>query len=39
MVDKENVYIFPNVAALSRDGRILQCFCSTLQRAGKSVRG
>ena len=43
MVDKEleNVYIFPNVAALrgGGDGRILQWFCSTLQRAGRSVRG
>ena len=43
MVDKEleNVYIYPNVAALrgGGDGRILQWFCSTLQRAGRSVRG
>ena len=43
MVDKEleNVYIYPNVAALrgGGDGRILQWFCSTLQRAGQSVRG
>ena len=43
MVDKEleNVYIYPNVAALrgGGDGRILQWFCSTLQRAGQSLRG
>ena len=41
MVDKElqNVYIYPNVAALrgGGDGRILQWFCSSLQGAGRSV--